>query len=90
MKRHQVMDLFYGSYKKVEDGEWKDAKQHPERRCKVLAKLKNGNDTAEVFAYFYPDKCAIPSASIHMYFCSCKDHLPLDEFITHWKYILEE
>jgi len=81
MKRHQVMDLFFGDMTETIDEEWKTGIPDTDR-CKVKVKLSNGN---EKFAYFYADKARINAMigeSAH--FWHSQTHEPLYN-VTHYK-----
>jgi len=89
MKRHQVMDLWYGNLTNEVEGPWNNTEEGLPKKvfkgCKVKVKLSNGNET---FAYFYEDKMisfskfGIKPAS----FWECRSKEPLEN-VVQWKYL---
>ncbi len=88
MKRHLVMDLYYGNKTEVVDGPWNDVEKLPDcSKCKVKVKLIN---KSERFAYFYLDKAHfILPLGVLSYFWDCQTKEPLEN-VTHWKYIKDD
>lgn len=84
MKRHEVMDLYFGHQKEVVEGLWNDVNESlpKKRNCKVRVKTIDGNET---FAYFFADKCNFgPFVTHKSYFWQCVTKEELMNF-THWK-----
>ncbi len=91
MKRHQVMDLFWGSSSE-EIGEWnhiKDSLPQPKSNgMKVKVKLDDGT---QKYAYFYKDK-ALWIEKYGMkpsYFWDCRTKDPIFN-VEEWKEIKKE
>lgn len=82
MKRHLVMDLFWGNQKES-IGEWKEfPKERPQKHGKKWVKLA---DDSELFAYFYSDR----PLRAHWWVCSSKDYIR-DEDVKMYKDLKKE
>ena len=85
MKRHQVMDLFYGHLNESVDGPWNviEFSLPNTNHCKVLVKLSDGT---EKFAYYYADRAQwIESVGYQSsYFWDCRTKEPLLNVVA-WK-----
>ncbi len=87
MKRHLVMDLYYGNQTEVVDGPWNGVENLPDcTECKVKVILNNESET---FAYFYRDKpYFISPIGVLSHFWDCKMKEPLEN-VLYWKYLKE-
>lgn len=86
MKRHQVMDLFWGNQAE-EIGKWKNVAEElpkpPRIGCKIKVRLSDGRET---YAYFYKDKCRWieTHGQKPAYFWECRSKEPLFN-VVEWK-----
>lgn len=82
MKRHLVMDLYFGDQIEEAHEEWREGNPNIDK-CKVKVKLSEGG---ECFAYFYSDMASF-CAKIGIkpsYYWHSNTHEPLYD-VTHYK-----